>query len=225
MIDWNNIDQVFLDMDGTLLDLDFDNHFWQVAIPERYAEKHRLSIEQARRELVPRFRAREKTLAWYCVDFWTRELDLDIAALKHELRGRIRILPHASEFLLQLRASSRQTILVTNAHPKSIAIKMKKTQLAGMLDTSISTHRFGVPKENPSFWKKLQRRVTYDPACTLLIDDSLHVLEAARTAGLQNLLAISKPDSTRAAHQVQGFDSIKDFREIMPVPVRQRDLV
>ena len=40
MINWKNIDTVLLDMDGTLLDLHFDNHFWQTFVPLRYAQQH-----------------------------------------------------------------------------------------------------------------------------------------------------------------------------------------
>ena len=43
--DWENIETVLLDMDGTLLDLHFDNHFWLQHVPVCYAEKHGLSHE------------------------------------------------------------------------------------------------------------------------------------------------------------------------------------
>ena len=39
---WPEIHTVLLDMDGTLLDLRFDNHFWRELVPERYAERHGL---------------------------------------------------------------------------------------------------------------------------------------------------------------------------------------
>jgi FMN phosphatase YigB (HAD superfamily) len=45
---WEAIDTVLLDMDGTLLDLRFDNYFWMEFLPERYAERHGLTPEQAR---------------------------------------------------------------------------------------------------------------------------------------------------------------------------------
>ena len=39
MIDWNAINTVLLDMDGTILDLHFDNYFWKEYVPQKYAEK------------------------------------------------------------------------------------------------------------------------------------------------------------------------------------------
>ena len=53
MIDWSSLDTVFLDMDGTLLDLHFDNHFWLEHLPRRYAEQFDLTPEDAKNTLIP----------------------------------------------------------------------------------------------------------------------------------------------------------------------------
>ncbi|MGH8370476.1 MAG: haloacid dehalogenase, partial [Gammaproteobacteria bacterium] len=97
--DWSEIRTVLLDMDGTLLDLHFDNHFWLEHVPLRYAERHGLDPEQALAELMPRFREMEGTLQWYCLDHWSRELDLDIVALKREVAYLIKVLPEVETFL------------------------------------------------------------------------------------------------------------------------------
>ncbi|HCK81077.1 MAG TPA: haloacid dehalogenase, partial [Candidatus Competibacteraceae bacterium] len=82
---WAQIQTILLDMDGTLLDLRFDNHFWRELVPERYANRHDLSLEQARAEVAARTRAVEGTMEWYCLDYWSRELALDIVTLKREI--------------------------------------------------------------------------------------------------------------------------------------------
>ncbi|MDP9064806.1 MAG: haloacid dehalogenase, partial [Pseudomonadota bacterium] len=92
-VDWSSIDTVLLDMDGTLLDLRFDNWFWQEHVPALYAAARGLSQGEALRQLEPKFRARRGTLAWYCIDFWSDELNLDIAALKRAWRHRVGYLP------------------------------------------------------------------------------------------------------------------------------------
>jgi len=39
-INWSEIDTILLDMDGTLLDLNFDLHFWMEYLPLVLANKH-----------------------------------------------------------------------------------------------------------------------------------------------------------------------------------------
>ena len=215
-IDWSEIDTVFLDMDGTLLDLNFDNHFWQQHVPKRYAEKQGITVEQARQDLFPRFRQEEGTMNWYCIDFWSRELGLDIALLKQEVDHLIAVHPHVTDFLDALRQAGKQVLLVTNAHMKSLELKMQKTQLAGHFDQLVCAHDYGVPKENSDFWGRLSLKINYDAARTLLVDDSLAVLRSARGYGIAYLLAILQPDTQGPVKDVEEFMAIHHFIEIMP---------
>jgi len=217
MLNWNQIDTVFLDMDGTLLDLHFDNHFWLEHVPLRYAEKHGLSHEAAQDALAPRYRKVVGTMEWYCVDYWTRELGLDIARLKEEVEHLIAVHPHVTDFLAALRGGRRRVVLVTNAHHKSLALKMRKTRLDGYFDAVICAHDIGVPKEHPEFWGKLQSAERFDPLATLLVDDSLPVLRSARDYGIAHLLAVYRPDTQLPAKDVAEFDAIHDFQEIIPL--------
>lgn len=217
MVDWQQIDSVLLDMDGTLLDLYFDNYFWREHVPLRYAEKHDLSIDDAKRTLFPIFRNKEGTMDWYCVDYWSQTLELDIAQLKAEIDHLIAIHPYVIEFLDRLRKMNKQVALVTNAHQKSLMLKMDHTALHNHIETIICAHDFGMPKENPQFWEKLQRRHPFKKQNTLLIDDSLSVLRSAQQYGITRLLAVYHPDSQDVRRNVEEFEAIEDFDQIMPV--------
>jgi len=216
MIAWENIDNVFLDMDGTLLDLNFDNHFWQEFVPSRYAERNGLGLEEAKALLAPRFKAMEGRLEWYCLDYWSDQLDLDIPALKQEIAGLIGVLPHVVEFLDAVRLSGKRLVLVTNAHHKSLGLKMGKTRLHRFFDGIVSSHDYGTPKEDPGFWRSLAAAVPFSNERTLLADDSLPVLRSARAFGICHLVAIRKHDTTQPARLISEFPAIEDFREIMP---------
>jgi putative hydrolase of the HAD superfamily len=212
---WQAIDTVFLDMDGTLLDLHFDNHFWQEHVPLRYAEKHAISVDDAKQALYPRFRAVEGTMDWYCVDYWSRELGLDISALKRELEHLIQVHPHVAEFLETLRRSGRRIALLTNAHHKVIDLKMASTGLAEHFDHLICAHAFRVPKEDPQFWPRLAAEDHFDPQTTLFVDDSLPVLRAARDYGIRHLRAVRLPDSKLPPKQTDNFIAIESFSELI----------
>lgn len=217
MIDWNDIRDVLLDMDGTLLDLHFDNHFWREMVPLRYAQGRGLDVATAKRVLEPIFRRHEGSLHWYCLDYWTRELNIDIATLKREAAHLIAIHPHVVEFLGALRAAGKRSVLVTNAHPKSLALKLEHTRLDDHLDAIVSAHDIGHPKEAAAFWDGLRHQRAFAPAHTLLIDDNLPVLRAARDYGIRYLLAIHRPDTRRPPRDCGEFEALRDFRDILPL--------
>jgi 5'-nucleotidase len=216
MIDWNDIETVLLDMDGTLLDLRFDNHFWKEFVPLKFAEKEGLSVEHAKAHLIPRFKSKEGTLDWYCLDYWSDSLQLDIAGLKAELAELIAVLPHVNEFLEKIKQSPQRVLLVTNAHRDSLDLKMEKTGLQPFFDGLVSSHDFGLPKEHADFWHHLHQQQPFEKQTTLLIDDSLAVLNSARQYGIAHLVSISKPDSDMPKKEISDFPSIEDFRELMP---------
>ncbi|MEN8176331.1 MAG: HAD family hydrolase, partial [Pseudomonadota bacterium] len=149
---WEGIHTVFLDMDGTLLDLHFDNFFWLEFVPRQYAHDKDIGVEEAKQRLYELYRSREGTLDWYCVDHWSRELELDIVLLKEEVQHLIGVHPHVIDFLTAVQASGRRLLLVTNAHQKTLAFKLERTPLAGFFDRVVSSHDIGLPKEDPGFW-------------------------------------------------------------------------
>jgi len=213
--DLTSVKSVFLDMDGTLLDLHFDNHFWLEHLPLRYGERHGLSPAAALESLHPRFKAVEGTLAWYSLEYWSRELDMDIVTLKREVEHLIQVLPHAEAFLKAMRAHGKRLVLVTNAHAPVLAMKMERTGIDSHFHRIVSSHDLGTPKETAEFWHRLQETEPFDTATTLLADDSLPVLRAARDYGLKHIVAMRKPDTRRPAREMEDFPAIETFAELM----------
>ncbi len=219
MIDWHEIDTVLLDMDGTLLDLRFDNFFWMEHLPRLYAERHSISAEESSEQLHGRFAAGVGTLQWYCLDHWSEQLGMDIAALKREIQHMVSIRPHALDFLAQLSASDCDVVLVTNAHRKTLEIKMEEVDITPWFDRVVVSHDLEAPKEEQAFWRRLQELHPFDPARTLLIDDTEQVLESARRFGIAHLLTLLQPDSGRQKRVDTRFPGIHHFDEIMPAGV------
>ncbi len=216
MVNWEDIDTVLLDMDGTLLDLHFDNHFWQHHLPKRYAHIHQKD-EQFSREHIHKLTQRiHGTLDWYCLDYWTQQLNLDIPALKREIQHMISIRPYVVEFLKQLKDNGKHIILVTNAHRQSLQIKMDTTGLARLFDEIVVSHDFQAAKEQPEFWRQMQISHPFNPDKTLLIDDTASVLQSAHQFGIRYLLTLLQPDSQKPVRKLTEFPGILHFDEIMP---------
>jgi HAD superfamily hydrolase (TIGR01509 family) len=214
--DWQVIQSVFLDLDGTLLDLHFDNHFWLEYVPIHYADKHDLSHEEANRILMDRYAEVRGRLEWYCVDFWSRELELDIEQLKHQLSHKIAVHPQVKDFLQAVRRIGKRIVLVTNAHPASLSLKMEKTGLDVYFDRIINAHDLGMAKEHNGFWAQLNEMESYDPETTLLIDDNIEVLESAEQYGIAHLLAVRCPDSQGDEVVTRRYTVLEAFGDITP---------
>ena len=215
MLDWKKIDTILLDMDGTLLDLNFDNHFWQEFVPEKFAALHQLTLEQAKQRLVPQFKAMQGRLEWYCLDYWSDVLKLDVTGLKREISDLIAVLPHVTEFLTLANQSSQKLFLVTNAHRDSLNLKMEKTCLAQFFDELVCSHDFGKPKEHPDFWPLFQEKYPFDKSTTVLVDDNSNVLEAASNFGIKHVISVSLTDTKQPQKIIADYPSITDFRELM----------
>lgn len=216
MINWADIDTVLLDMDGTLLDLHFDNHFWLDHLPRRYSEIYAIEEDHARDQLVSRFQSERGTLNWYCLDYWSDELQVDIVALKEEIQHLVAFRPHATEFLQNLGKQGHHRWLVTNAHHDSVALKMRNTTLRPLVDEIVISHSYELPKEEPRFWEEMRRDHPFDPDRTLLIDDTETVLDSAKDFGIKHLITLAQPDSKRPLREDLRHPVIHHFDEIMP---------
>ena len=197
MLDWNAIDTVLLDMDGTLLDLAFDNLFWVKVVPEAYVKTHGVSVAEMQKNVLPHFEEKRHTLDWYNIDYWSNYLKLDLTALKIEFQEHIAYLPMAEFFLERLQKDERRAIIITNADPKAFMIKNAQTGVGNLVEEVISSHDLGYPKEHQNFWKALEERIDFEKTRSLFVDDSPQVLLSAHTYGIANIAAISHPDTSR----------------------------
>ncbi|MBL6752418.1 MAG: GMP/IMP nucleotidase [Nevskia sp.] len=216
-IDWEQIDHVLVDMDGTVLDLAFDNHFWRELVPRHYGALHALAPEQAWERLLPHFRDLQGKLEWYCMDHWSELTGLNLAALTLQSRERIAPLPGSDAFLRAVRASGRGLWLVTNAHRDSWQPKLAHTGYGVHFDHILCSHDFGAPKEDPRFWPALRQRHFFDPRRAIFIDDSLPVLRAARDFGFAHVIAIRHPDTSQPVRVVDDFEAVDRLADLLPI--------
>lgn len=215
LLDWDEIDTVLLDMDGTLLDLHFDSYFWLEHLPAVYAKHNNLALDDAHQFMADHLKSQEGTLNWYCLDYWSAALKLNVGELKREVQHKIAIRPYVEGFLLSLRKMNKKLVLITNAHQDVLKLKLEVTEINQWLDVLISSHQFKYPKEHQTFWQKLMEVEPFDPERTLFIDDTVRILKAAQDYGIRHLLCIHQPDS-QTPRTVEEFPAIYHFDEIMP---------
>ncbi|EFN6999661.1 GMP/IMP nucleotidase [Escherichia coli] len=188
-IAWQDVDTVLLDMDGTLLDLAFDNYFWQKLVPETWGAKNGVTPQEAMEYMRQQYHDVQHTLNWYCLDYWSEQLGLDICAMTTEMGPRAVLREDTIPFLEALKASGKQRILLTNAHPHNLAVKLEHAVAEA---TGLKAER------------------------TLFIDDSEAILDAAAQFGIRYCLGVTNPDSGIAEKQYQRHPSLNDYRRLIP---------
>lgn len=214
-LNWSEIETVLLDMDGTLLDLHFDTYFWLTLLPQKVAQKKEISLAQAEAFMAGEFAKVHGRIQWYCLDYWSELLDLDIAQMKYEVEHLIAMRDDTIPFLDALKATGRRVILLTNAHEGSLSLKLERTQLDSHIDEIVSTHEYGVSKEFQSLWQQVHKDLEFVPEQTLFVDDNVPILHAAKTYGIGYLMGVENPDSKAPPKVIEEFVSTSDFRTML----------
>jgi 5'-nucleotidase len=211
VVDWSQIDDVLLDMDGTLLDRHFDNFFFEEELPRRYAALHDLQLEESRDTLLEMYRSVEGELAWTDLHYWTRRVGIDVVALHRELDHMIGFLSGAEEFLQHLHQLGKRVTIVTNAHESGVAIKVAKTGLDRHVDRIVNAFEVGYLKMRPEYWPSCQRLLGFDVARSFFMDDDEHCLTAAKEFGVAHLIHSAKSSSQLPPTPLTQFVSVTDF--------------
>lgn len=216
-VNWDIVDTVMLDMDGTVLDLHFDDQFWNHYLPRCYSTFHGIGAQAARDRLAPIFADNAGTLNWYSTDFWGQSTGLDLVAMTTDMAHLIGPLPGALDFVDRVRRSRRAVWLVTNAHPDTVRIKLDTAGIAAHFDRIVTSHEFGRAKEEPGFWSGLMARYPFTPQRCLFVDDSPAVVAAAAAWGIGQVVALSHPDSTGGVRVHHHQPAVPRLADLLPV--------
>ncbi|MCH1416878.1 MAG: HAD-IA family hydrolase [Gammaproteobacteria bacterium] len=180
-----DIECMLVDMDGVILDNTYDNNFWQNQIPGVISKNKNISFEDAKRLAVQIFNYKKNTKDWYDVDYWSNMLNVDIEAEKRSSISfdRIQLYEGVTKTLNKLKDNFR-LILITNAHRKTLNIKLEKYDLSPYFENMICAHELHYVKENIQLWYMLKSRFKLDYTKTLLIEDTINNIKVGLSAGI-----------------------------------------
>ena len=215
---WKAIETFFLDMDGTLLDLAYDNFFWHEHLPKIYSRSKGISFIAAKSEFEKMYKKKENTIQWYSLKHWSDVLQIDLLSELLTTKNEIKILPKVKDFLYLLKKNNIKVFLLTNCPRDMLHVKLNQTKLWGFFDEIISSEDFNFPKESIDFWNLLQAKYVYKHDATVFLDDSKNVIDFSVKHGLKNVFLISNPDSNKKSQDTCGYksiESVNDLKEII----------
>ena len=208
---WNSIETFFLDMDGTLLDLAYDNYFWHEHIPALYSKINGITIKEGKYIFEKLYKNKQDTMEWYSISYWSEVLKIDLKLEILKTKNQIKVFTGTIDFLKKLKKNKIKICLLTNCPREMLDIKMTQTKLWGYFDKIISSEDCGYIKESNEFWGYLNKNIKYNPRTTVFIDDNQNVLKYSNKNGIQNIFCIDFPDSKKNRQIIDGYRSIENI--------------
>lgn len=205
---------IIFDMDGTLLDLAYDDFIWNHLLPIRYAATHQCSLAHSKNTLFKFYQEHNHTLNWYSTQFWTAKVGVDVLAMQLEFKHKVALRIGCLELLAQLKAQNYPIWLATNADLAGLAFKLQEMQLTDYFDVIVSSEEIGYAKECIEFWQILQSKHPFDPNHCYFIDDTEKVLNAAKQFGIQHLISIRQPSSALAPRQTFAYPMLDQLTDL-----------
>ena len=188
---FKDIECLLIDMDGVILDNAYDNDFWQNQIPEVIADSKSIAFDDAKRLAIQIFNYKKNTKDWYDVDYWSNMLDIDIEAQKRSEKSFSRISLYDGVIdTLSVLKNKTKTILITNAHRKTLNIKLEKYNLTPYFDEMVCAHELNYVKEDIQLWYMLRSKYRLDYEKTLLVEDTINNINVGLSAGISGAIYV-----------------------------------
>ncbi len=217
--DWDKIDTVLLDMDGTLIDKRHEDDFWGEDVPKAYAKKKGISLETAKQIAYKKYHAIEGTYDWSDVGHWEKEFGVKLWGIKKESVMKMRLHPHTLRFLKFLKKNKKKVYLVTASMPRDLKMKLKHLKMTEYFDKIYTQFDINETKTTKQFWIKLQKVNGYDNDRTLLAEDTEAVTNAAKLAGIRWFIYKSLYSSKKPPVTPKGFFCVRHFDEVISLKV------
>lgn len=150
---------VSFDLDGTLADDAFDKLVWNEKIPQLYAQKNSLTLENAKRDVYAEYYKAlyvENVHCWTDISYWFDRLELENwQGLIEEMKQDVFIFPDALETLDYLKAKY-QLVVLSNSEEKFLKFKIEAENIGGYFSHIISApSRFNLTKNHSRVYQKM----------------------------------------------------------------------
>lgn len=214
-INWDKIDTVLLDMDGTLIDQHHEDVFWGTMVPEAYARKHGISVKEAEGIVFGKYDAKKCHLDWGNIDAWEKDLGMKLWKMRRRIKPFIRLHPHTARFLRFLKRRGKKVYLVSSAPRSAIDFELAHTKIGKYFDGIYTQTDIGKSKHDGLFWKRLQRKLKFDRHRTLLAEDNEGIARAAKKFGMKYVIFKSKSSSRKPPYIPRGLLCVRHFDDIL----------
>ena len=183
------VDIISFDIDGTLIDHNYNDLIWYQALPEELAKKEKITFDQALKTVKEEYdRVGEKDYHWYDIKYWIKffQLDIDYNKLLHKYEQEVRIFPEVPLVLSEL--VQKYHLICVSAMPREFMdIKLKRIRT--YFQETFSTLSDYKQLKNKEIFTQIDHTLKVEPQRILHVGDhEQYDYRAALEAGWNVLL-------------------------------------
>ena len=211
MVKLNSTTAILSDLDGVILDLNYDMKFWQSWLPEHVANQTNQSIEETQAEIQAEINKQRGTLNFYNLNYWDDFLNVDCMQIIKEKEEKCSYLEGSHEALQRLSALKNPKHILTNGDPRVQEYKAQSQDFWRFFDSIFYSMRAGYPKEQKEFWALARHNLNLCFEDAMFIDDGYNVVTAAVKAGLKKVIWITPGKNRILQNGIETFPRLIDL--------------
>ena len=211
MVKLNSTTAILSDLDGVILNLDYDIKFWESWLPEHVANQSNQNLEEIKIKIQAEIDTQRGTLNFYDLNYWDDLLNVDCMEIIREQEEKCSFLEGSYEALQRLSTLKNPKYILTNGDPRIQEYKAETQNFLEFFNSIFYSMHVGYPKESKEFWTLARHNLNLDFEDTIFIDDDLKVVTAAAKAGIKQVAWITPGKNRILQNRVETFASLADL--------------
>jgi len=204
---------ISFDVDGTLVDLEYNDLIWFKEIPELVAKKKKVSFERSLKFVCEEYaKLGEHNLNWYDINYWISYFGIEISPDKifEKYEPQVKIYPEVIPLLEELK--KKYILIVITAMPREFLIPKMKN-LEKYFKFSFSALSDFKELKNSEIYSKISKALNVHPEQILHIGDHWEFdYLAAQKAGM-NAIYLDRGNTKKGKCIINSLGEVKKIIE------------
>jgi len=211
MVKLNSTTAILSDLDGVILNLDYDIKFWESWLPEHVANQSNQGLEGIKAKIQAEIDAQRGTLNFYDLNYWDDLLNVDCMQIIKEQEEKCSYLEGSYEALQRLSNLQNPKHILTNGDPRAQEYKAETQDFLEFFDSIFYSMHMGYSKEQKEFWALARHNLNLNFEDAIFIDDDFKVATAAAKVGIKQVIWITPGKNRVLQNGIETFPSLADL--------------
>ena len=211
MVKLNSTTAILSDLDGVILNLEYDIKFWELWLPEHVASQSNQNLEEIKTKIQAEIDAQRGTLNFYNLNYWDDLLNVDCMEIIRKQEEKCSSLQGSYKALQRLSTLKNTKYILTNGDPRAQEYKAETQNFLEFFDSIFYSMQTGYSKEQKEFWALARHNLNLDFEDAIFIDDDFKVVTAAIKAGIKQVVWITPGKNRILQNGVETFPSLADL--------------